>query len=67
MSNTRRKEGMADNQEAAADPQRLGKLSISWSTAGLVGHVSLDGEHWASVEWSEKRQRWCVEIAKVAV
>jgi hypothetical protein len=46
------------------EPQRQGTIVVSWSTdarTGPVGRVSFNGEHWASVEWSEKRQRWCVE------
>jgi hypothetical protein len=38
-----------------------GEIAIAWSANGLIGRVSLDGEHWASVEWSEKRNRWCIE------
>src|ERR1700677_335043 len=40
---------------------RAGKLMIAWEPSGLIGRVELDGEHWASVEWSEKRQQWCIE------
>ena len=40
---------------------RQSPISITWSGDGLIGRVAIDGEHWASVEWSEKRQRWCVE------
>jgi hypothetical protein len=40
---------------------RAGTLTISWEPSGLIGRVALDGEHWASVEWSEKRQAWCIE------
>lgn len=40
---------------------RAGELAIAWQVGGLIGRLTLDGEHWASVEWSEKRQRWCVE------
>jgi hypothetical protein len=40
---------------------RNGNLTIAWSADGLTGHVALDGEHCASVEWSEKRQRWRIE------
>jgi hypothetical protein len=38
-----------------------GEIAISWTSNGLIGRVALDGRHWASVEWSEKRQRWCIE------
>jgi hypothetical protein len=37
------------------------ELTIAWQPSGLIGRVSLDGEHWASVEWSEQRQAWCIE------
>jgi hypothetical protein len=40
--------------------QRDGTIAIQWSGDG-IGLVMLDGKHWASVEWSEKRQQWCVE------
>jgi hypothetical protein len=44
------------------DPtDRAGKLMIAWEPSGLIGRVELDGAHWASVEWSEKRQQWCIE------
>jgi hypothetical protein len=39
---------------------RAGAIAVAWSADG-IGRVTLDGEHWASVEWSEKRQRWCIE------
>jgi hypothetical protein len=39
---------------------RSGVIAISWGPTG-IGEVTLDGEHWASVEWSEKRQAWCIE------
>jgi hypothetical protein len=40
---------------------RQSPITIEWDGDGLIGRVSVDGAHWASVEWSEKRQRWCVE------
>jgi hypothetical protein len=40
---------------------RDGELKIEWQPHGLIGQVTLDGEHWANVEWSEKQQRWCIE------
>ena len=39
---------------------RQGSIAITWTADG-IGQVTLDGKHWCSVEWSEKRQRWCVE------
>jgi hypothetical protein len=52
----------ADEDDMTDDARvyRKGKLEIFWASDGL-GRVSLDGEHWASVEWSEKRQAWCIE------
>jgi hypothetical protein len=40
--------------------KRAGTLAISWGADG-IGKVTVDGEHWASVEWSEKREQWCIE------
>jgi hypothetical protein len=40
---------------------RDGKMTIAWQPDGLIGRVSLNREHWASVEWSEKHQAWCIE------
>ena len=39
---------------------REGKISIAWSATG-IGSVSLDCVTFARVEWSEKRQRFCIE------
>jgi hypothetical protein len=39
---------------------RDGTIAVAWSADG-IGRLSLDGEHWASVEWPEKRQQWCIE------
>jgi hypothetical protein len=44
--------------------RRKGKLAISWSADGLIGRVSLDGQHWASVEWSKKRRQRCIEVVE---
>jgi len=44
--------------------KRGGRLAVSWIVDGLIGQVTLDGEHWASVEWSVKRQQWCIEDAE---
>lgn len=41
----------------------IASLAISWSPDGLIGRISLDGMQWAAVEWSEKRQQWCIEDA----
>jgi hypothetical protein len=41
---------------------RAGAIAISWD-AMEIGSVKLDGVVFARVEWSEKRQQWCVEDA----
>jgi hypothetical protein len=38
-----------------------GVLAVSWTADGLIGRVTVDGEHWASVELSERHQRRCVD------
>ena len=39
---------------------RQGKIAIKWSATG-IGSVSLDGVVFARVEWSERRQKFCIE------
>jgi hypothetical protein len=39
-------------------------IAITWVRNGEIGQLTIGGEHWASVEWSEKRQQWCVEDAE---
>jgi hypothetical protein len=45
---------------ARVDEVSSAEIAVSWSRDG-IGRVTVDGEHCASVELSEKRQRWCVE------
>lgn len=40
--------------------RREGKIAIEWSATG-IGSVSLDGVVFARVEWSERRQKFCIE------
>ena len=35
-------------------------IVLKWD-GNCIGRLTIGGKHWASVEWSEKRQRWCVE------
>ena len=42
--------------------RREGKITIKWSATG-IGSVSLDGVVFARVEWSERRQKFCIEDA----
>ena len=44
-----------------SDSPRHQSIAITWVRNGEVGHLTIGGEHWASVEWSEKRQQWCIE------
>ena len=43
---------------------RQSPIAIAWTDDGLIGRLTIDGELWAAVEWSEKRQRWCIEDAE---
>jgi len=47
------------------DPRRNRPLRVSWTggmaSKGAIGHITIDGQLWAAVEWSEKRQAWCIE------
>jgi hypothetical protein len=49
--------------DESADP-RQGPIAITWAGQGLMGRLTLDGEFWAAVEWSEERQQWCIEDAE---
>src|SRR5262249_6430128 len=37
---------------------------ITWSGDGAIGRISINAEYWAAVEWSERRQAWCIEDAE---
>lgn len=50
----------SDNGAGVSDERRSGKISIEWSKHG-VGRLKIGRERWASVEWSELRQQWCIE------
>ena len=32
---------------------------IQWD--GMIGRLTVDDETWGAIEWSEKRQAWCIE------
>jgi hypothetical protein len=36
-------------------------IALKWNGDNSIGRLTIGGKLWASVEWSEKRQRWCVE------
>jgi hypothetical protein len=40
---------------------RQGMLAVAWTADGLIARITVDSEHWASVERLEKRQRWYAE------
>jgi hypothetical protein len=45
-----------------SDPRRYKPITIEW--VGLIGRLTIDGEMWGAVEWSEKRQAFCIEDAE---
>ena len=42
------------------DPRREKPVAITW-VSSLMGRITVDGEYWAAVEWSNKHQCWCIE------
>jgi hypothetical protein len=44
------------------DPLRYKPIFIHWN--GLIGTLLIDSESWGAVEWSDKRQAWCIEDAE---
>lgn len=44
------------------DVRRERPIKIEW--AGMIGRLTIDGEAWGAVEWSEKRKAWCIEDAE---
>jgi hypothetical protein len=51
-------------ETAVVDPRRQKPVSIVWN--GMVGKLYIAGEFWpwGAVEWSDKRQAWCIEDAE---
>ena len=47
-----------------APDARQKSIDIAWTSDKLIGYFMIDGELWAEVEWSEKRQRWCIQDAQ---
>jgi hypothetical protein len=43
---------------------RQSPIAIAWILDGRIGRLTIGGELWAAVEWSEKRQQWCIEDAE---
>jgi hypothetical protein len=50
----------------AADPRRALPIALDWNSDGTIGRITINGEYWAAVEWSERRQCWCIEDAEGA-
>jgi hypothetical protein len=48
----------------AADPRRALPIALGWNSDGTIGRITINGEYWAAVEWSEQRQCWCIEDAE---
>jgi hypothetical protein len=46
------------------DPRRQHPIKVKVEWQGIVNRLSIDGVLWAAVEWSPKRQRWCIEDAE---
>jgi hypothetical protein len=45
--------------------QRKSPLKLTWSKDGArIGRITIYGTFWGAVEWSEKRQVWCIEDAE---
>ena len=48
---------------AEDDPRRAGSVVVSIRSDGN-GTLTVDGEMWGAVEWSEKHGVWCIEDAE---
>ena len=49
-------------RRSTEEARRARRPAITWD--GSVGRVYIGDEYWAAVEWSEKRQTWCIEDAE---
>jgi hypothetical protein len=36
-------------------------MKIKWLRGGEIGQLMIDGEFWGAIEWSPKRNAWCIE------
>lgn len=48
------------------DERRQLPIEIEWLREGAVGRITVGGVFWGAVEWSERRQAWCIEDAEGA-
>jgi hypothetical protein len=52
----------AAEQRTSEAYRRTRRIKITWSSdAARVGRITVGGEYWCGVEWSERRQAWCIE------
>lgn len=59
---SQRRVGMRVRDALALD-EGAGDVDAAWRKKAAHS-LTIDGELWAAVEWSEKRQRWCMEDAE---
>src|SRR5262245_19891046 len=45
------------------DPRRQRLVTFKWLRGGLIGQFSINAQLWGAIEWSGKRNAWCVEDA----
>ena len=46
------------------DPRRHRPITIKWLRGGLIGQLLVGTEFWGAIEWSKKRNAWCIEDAE---
>lgn len=47
------------------DARRAQPVSIKWTKDGAaIGRLYVGGEFWGAIEWSVKREAWCIEDAE---
>jgi hypothetical protein len=47
-----------------SDPRRQRPIKIEWTNPDRAAHLYIDLKLWSEVEWSEKRQAWCIQDAE---
>lgn len=61
---------MADDRGMSAveqDARRTQRVKIEWSKNGAaIGRLYIGSEFWGAIEWSAKREAWCIEDAEGA-
>src|SRR5262245_4155628 len=52
-------------RRASETYRRAKPIKITWSDDGArIGRITVGDEYWGAVEWSERRQAWCIEDAE---